>query len=58
MRRQRAAQVQRGAAVTFSDYRRLDAGNCSLQLTGDLLQDTCHARESEILITKVRKIST
>ena len=29
-----------------------------MDLIGDLLQDTCHARASEILITKVRKIST
>jgi hypothetical protein len=29
-----------------------------LDLVGDLLQGTCHARASEILITKVRKIST
>ncbi len=37
MCRQRATQVERGAAVTFSDGRQLDACNCSLQLTGDLL---------------------
>ena len=30
-------QIKRGAAVTFSDGRHLDACNCSLQLTGDLL---------------------
>ncbi len=29
-----------------------------MDLVRDLLQDTCHARASEILITKVRKIST
>jgi hypothetical protein len=29
-----------------------------MDLVGDLLQGTCHARASEILITKVRKIST
>ena len=29
-----------------------------VDLIGDLLQGTCHARASEILITKVRKIST
>ncbi len=27
-----------------------------MDLIGDLLQGTCHARASEILITKVRKI--
>jgi len=27
-----------------------------LDLVGDLLQGTCHARASEILITKIRKI--
>ncbi len=37
MCRQRATRIQRGAAVTFSDGRHLDACNCSLQLTGDLL---------------------
>jgi hypothetical protein len=30
----------------------------NMDLIGDLLQGTCHARVSEILITKVRKIST
>ena len=29
-----------------------------MDLVGDPLQGTCHARVSEILITKVRKIST
>jgi len=29
-----------------------------MNLIGDPLQGTCHARASEILITKVRKIST
>jgi len=29
-----------------------------MDLVGDPLQGTCHARASEILITKVRKIST
>jgi len=29
-----------------------------MDLVGDLLQGTCHARASEILITKVCKIST
>ncbi len=29
-----------------------------IDLVGDPLQGTCHARASEILITKVRKIST
>ena len=29
-----------------------------VDLVGDPLQGTCHARASEILITKVRKIST
>jgi len=27
-----------------------------MDLVGDPLQDTCHARASEILITKIRKI--
>ena len=29
-----------------------------VDLIGDLLQGTCHARASEILITKVRNLST
>jgi hypothetical protein len=29
-----------------------------MDLVGDPLQGTCHARASEIIITKVRKIST
>ncbi len=36
MCRQRAARILRGAAVTFSDGRHLDACNCSSQLTQDL----------------------
>ncbi len=37
MCRQRATQILQGAAVTYFDGWYLDACNCSLQLTGDLL---------------------
>jgi len=42
----------------YALYKSLLTYVAHIDLVGDLLQGTCHARASEILITKVRKIST
>ena len=47
-------QESRGYAL----YESLLTYVAHVDLDGDLLQGTCHARGSKILITKVRKIST
>ena len=40
----------------YALYKSLLTYIAHVDLIGDLLQGTCHARASEILITKVRKI--
>ncbi len=42
----------------YALYKSLLTYVAHMDLVGDPLQDTCHARASEILITKVCKIST
>ncbi len=42
MCRQRATQILQGAEVTSFDGWHLDACNCSLQLTGDLILHIWH----------------
>ncbi len=42
----------------YTLYESLLTHVANMDLVGDPLQGTCHARASEILITKVRKIST
>ena len=42
----------------YALYKSLLTFVAHMDLVGDLLQGTCHARASKILITKVRKIST
>jgi len=42
----------------YALYERLLTYIAHMDLVGNPLQGTCHARASEILITKVRKIST
>ena len=42
----------------YALYKSLLTYVAHVDLVGDLLQGTCHACASEILITKVRKIST
>ena len=42
----------------YALYKSLLTYEAHMDLIGDLLQGTCHARASEILIIKVHKIST
>jgi hypothetical protein len=42
----------------YALYKSLLTYIAHMDLIGDLLQGTCHARASEMLTTKVRKIST
>ncbi len=40
----------------YALYKSLLTYVAHMDLVGDLLQGTCHARTSEVLITKIRKI--
>ncbi len=49
--------VQR-ESCSYALYESLLTYVAHMDLVGDPLQGTCHARASEILITKIRKISS